>query len=190
MDYNKQVSSNLLSLPFLTRKVNSLFKLQRDSIHNKDLRRQHQPGHLPKVQTRGQEIQRRSPIHRRNRNVEREPLNFLIHQDPEVISQKRPRDPETIVARQDERVANNKQDDTKSWQVNRRVERLVRESFREERVAEEAEGEDGSAEEVAARVRGFEEVGQEACAVFVLSDKIPGYRVESYCDGSDVERLL
>lgn len=157
-------------------KGNALFPSQRQPIHYKHLRRQHEPGNLAIIQRHGKEAHRAAPIHRRARDIEREPCDGRVHQDPKVVTQVRAREAKRPHARQHQDVADGEQHIGQVRLVHGRVVWLVRERLVVETVAQNAQAEDRDAKGVAAGVGAAKDFGEQASVVFcksLFSDQAP-----------------
>lgn len=144
-----------------------ILPLPREQIDSRDFTRQQDPRRATVQESRPQEGARRAPIHGRLGDVEWKPRHLLIHQNPEIIAEKRARDAEGIVRCQDQRVADREEDvRCDRGQEGCGDEGLGSESALEQVVASQADAEDCDGEDVAARVWGVEGLGQGFVVVF------------------------
>jgi len=191
--------NNLLSLPTLGLLLSvplridlggeGVFEAEGDLVYREDQRSKKDARWLAVPQSSTQEAHRRTVVHGRTSDVEREAGDDLVHQNAEVVAEVGPRDAEGPHGGQDEDVAAGDEDDGQAlreeglegWMAG-----LVPERSLVEGVPDDAEGEDGGSEAIAA-VEGVSagELRQSLVAVLEPGNGIPECRVKDYCTGSD-----
>lgn len=152
---------------------------QRNAVYHRDPNSQQQTSRLSKEQRCAEEAHGRTPVHGRTAHIEGEPGDHVVHQDAKVVTEEGAGDTEGPGARQHQDIAARDQGVRRGLGIDgeqQRVRGLLRDGGLVEPVADDAQGEDGRGEGVAASQGvAAEELCQDFVVVFLASDDTVPY---------------
>lgn len=132
-----------------------VLKSQSNNVHNQHKKRQGNTGGLSVRKRSAQKAHRRAPVHRRRRHVEGKARHHLVHEDAAVVAQEGSRNAQPPCRGDDEDHATGEErvsDNLRQQRRQQRMRRLVLQGCLVQRIADEAEREDGDGERIAGDV--------------------------------------